>query len=406
MDKNTEKTNNVSNDKQVTTNNTVNNESNTTNVGASNTELPKENTNQATTTQAAQVQQPVSAEQTAQPPQPVATQQQTSSAQPAQVEQPAQVVKNPTSAFNTDEKVVYEIKPEKDANPIGVILFLAIIIGFALNLPTISKYVNKYLHPVSVHPISTNTTPENNEKPDENEKKEEQFYKFDLGFSSATIGNLSLKNLMKNNNNNHYELTFTLLNESEETYNYDKKYFIEFYEDERFISDSLIHSFEPLTAKSSRQFSVPITAKAYENSNQFKLVEKSSDDYPEKELTDIEGEYSLLKCSFENDNITYYFKDNLLEKIANDYGNGKEVTNYETLLQEAKTKSNNINNIEGIDSTLIESPTAGYTVKSNYDLKTIKGSDLTFLKDYKLFRYHEKLKIVSYEITSLGYTCS
>ena len=314
---------------------------------------------------------------------------------------------NQTSAFNGEEKVIYQIKPEKDANPFGVIVFFAIIIGFAVNLPTISSYVNKYINkyflPAQIVPPSPKPTDEDDDT--KTEPNESPFYSFNLGYDSATIDNLSIKNPNMSQEDGHYILNFTLINDSENNYNFDKKYYIEFYDNDSYISDSLIQSFDILAAKQSREFSVVISEKAYKKANQFKLVEKSIADYPKKEIIDTEGEYKLLKCTLDNDKITYYFKNDLLVKIENSYGNELSDSNYDTLLNQAREYSSKLKEIDGIDSTLVES-IDGYSITNIFDMKTIQSNKLTSLKQYKLFRYNEKSKVVAYEITSLGYTCS
>lgn len=310
----------------------------------------------------------------------------------------------PTNAFNGEEKIIYQIKPEKDANPIGVIIFFAIIIGFAINLPTISKYLNKYITP-STPTAKTPTTDDNKKDDSQDESKEDKFYSFNLGYGSATIGNLSIKNPVMSQKNDHYELNFTLINDSDENYAFNKKYFIEFYDNETFISDSLIQSFDILPAKQSREFYVVISEKAYKKANQFKLIEKSQDDYPEKEITDTEGDYNLLKCTLDNDKITYYFKDNLLAKVENNYSIKKSNNNYQSLLEQDRKYAETLNNIDGVESTLVEN-NEGYSMTNVFVLNPTQIKEISDLKQYKLFRYNEKSKIVSYEITSLGYTCS
>lgn len=304
-------------------------------------------------------------------------------------------------AFNSEEKVLYEIKPEKDANPFGVIVFFVIILTFAFFLPDITKYINK-LKPSA--PISSTTK---EEEPSEEPKEEEiTYYNLDETIREAKIGNLELSNFVKSNNNNNYELTFTIINSSEEIFSYNKKYYIDFYNDESYLSSSLIHSFEPLAPKAATEFTITLPSRTYNKATKFALVEKSKDDYPEISLSNVEGEYKLLKCTFNNDEITYYFKDDYLENIYEVYKELPTSITYAANLAKYQSLVVKYNSVEGIESTIIETATDGFTVKNSLILNNIQSTALSDLQEYKYFLYHEKSKVVKYEMTSLGYTCS
>lgn len=306
--------------------------------------------------------------------------------------------------FNTQEEVVYEIKPEKDANPFGVIVFFALMIAFVYFLPTASEKIKSYIKPSTNSPVASNPNPDSSqENPTEEEDK---IYSFEGTNEDVRIGNLSFINFLKTNENGRYELTFTIINDSEQTFSYDKKYYFEFYNNNHYINDAILHSYDPIAAKESTEFTLTISEEAFNKANQFKIIEKTIDDYPDVSISDVEGDYHLLKCSLGNDSINYYFIDDLLERIENSQKVANTETNYEELLQNAKTNSANLKAIEGIESDVIETAQSGFNVKTSLELKNIKGSDLTKLRTYKYFMYHEKSKIVSYEITSLGYTCS
>lgn len=304
-------------------------------------------------------------------------------------------------SFNSEETIVYEMKPEKEANPIGVILFFIVIISFAFFLPDISKYIDNLK---GTQAPSSNQ----NEKPSKEEQKDEDvvYYNLNETIKNAKIDNLEFSNFVKTNKNNNYELTFTIINSGEEIFTYDKKYYFEFYNDESYLSSSILHSYEPLAPKSATEFTIILPIKTYEKATKFSLVEKTVDDYPEVNLSNIEGEYKLLKCTYNNDKITYYFKDDYLETITNVYQELPSSTTFTDNLYYYRNLVSKYNTIEGIESILIETPADGFTVKTTLTLSNVQGTSLTNLKEYKYFLYHEKSKVVKYEMISNGYTCS
>ena len=308
--------------------------------------------------------------------------------------------------FNSQEKVVYKMKAEKDANPFGVILFFVILIAFALFLP---KIVSKY---GSIFEKKHNYFDKGSTVPVEEKKEEEDEGTKDPdlhSFADPSIikkGDISFLNFVKSNNEGNYELAFTMMNDGDSIFDFNTKYYIEFYSGSVQVGEKLIHSYDSIAPKAAAQFVIYINQNEYENSNNYKIVEKTVDDYPVATLTTEEGDYKTLTCVNGNNEIVYYFKEDVLEKINEDTKVPNTATNYAEELEKANLESSNLRAIDGIDSTVIETNQSGLDLKTTINLEEVPTTTLISLKKYKYFKYHEKASVVKYEAKGIGYTCS
>ncbi len=309
--------------------------------------------------------------------------------------------------FNSQEKVVYKMKAEKDANPFGVIIFFVILIAFAFFLPKIvAKYGSVF---EKKHNYFTGGTVPAKEEEKEEEKeeplKDPELHSF-ADSKAVKKGDISFLNFVKSNNNGKYELAFSMMNDGEKLFDFNTKYYVEFYAGEVKIGERLIHSYDSIAPKAATQFVLAITEKEYNDANNYKIIEKTIDDYPIPTLGTEEGEYKTLTCVYGNDQLVYYFKEDLLEKIDEDIKVSNTVSNYAEELEKANIESARLREIEGIDSVVIETNQSGLDLKTNIDLEQVPTTTLTSLKQYKYFKYHEKASVVKYEAKGIGYTCS
>lgn len=309
-------------------------------------------------------------------------------------------------AFNSEEKIIYEIKEPKQGNPIVVILFFVIMIAFVIFLPNISNTLKKYFN--NTPQISTPAPIVNNNTTDD--KEEITKYRFGDAINVAEIGDLAINNviLSKNDVTGEYFASFTTVNNGSKPYTFDKKYYMIFYSGEKLVYRALIHSYDAIDSFVSAQISLPITQSAYQQANSFLVEEITTERYPDVTLKDSDGDLQTLTCTHLNTEITYYFKDNLLEKISETYTTSKQDNiNYDRILQEKNQMSTEYNQITGITSIMENHEESGYFIlRNNFDLVNIQDKTLTDLKNYSYFRYHETSKIVSFEIQTQGYTCS
>jgi hypothetical protein len=196
------------------------------------------------------------------------------------------------------------------------------------------------------------------------------------------------------------------MNESEKLFDFNTKYYIELYSGSVKIGNKLIHSYESIAPKGAVSVTLFLTKEEYDTAINYKIVKRTTDEYPPVILNDTEEDYSLLTCTRDNNTIVYYFKDGLLEKIADDIRVSNKEANYSDALAAAKTIAEKTRAIEGIDSNVIETNQSGFDIKTNIDLSTTQPNDLSSLKKYQYFIFHEKDRIIKYEMTALTYKCS
>lgn len=305
--------------------------------------------------------------------------------------------KNP-DAFNSKEKVLFEVEPEKESNPVGTAIIFGILLLGLFMLPFADKLINRP-----------------NQKPNIGEIVQTGEEIFDDGLDdvfvfnseqvSAGIGGLEFKNFVSNKTETGYKIYFTIINNNEATYTYKKKYYMDFYEDENLIYHALIHSYKPLAAKGSAELSLEISQKAFERANSIKLVETKTTLYPKYTFNTKEGDYELLTCRYNKSEIVYYFKNGMLEKIRETY-NDKDYQK-DTFAKDKAEQiafADRVSKVEGINANKIETETE-YTIQIDFDLADVQDSALTNLKVYRFFKYHEKGNIIAYEMPAMGYTC-
>ncbi len=295
--------------------------------------------------------------------------------------------------FNGEERVIYEIKEEKEGNPIIVVLYFIALIVVIFALPYISKKVDikNVLRPVE---------PTKNEEDDQN-----QLYYFNRSSVRAKIGNLEFTNFVKHKKNNNYTLTFNISNKQQKAYTFDEKYYIEFYENGQASYRALIYSNEAIGANAINSIELNISERSYNESDSFKIVEILPDSYPPINIPNVEGEYRVLTCTFHNDEINYYFLDNKLSKIREVYHQEAiETSKYEEEAEKYQKLSNDYKKIDKFNSTFISSA-AEFTMINEFEYKDISDTVINNLHEYKFFRYNENKDIVNFEMEALNYNC-
>lgn len=307
---------------------------------------------------------------------------------------PEEKAQSRKATFNNDERIIYEIRPEKEGNPIIPAIVFSILIIFIIILPIISKNVIYNTHLWS------------EETPVVETPKEEEFYYFNKSTVRATIGDLEFTNFVKSYVDDVYRVSFIINNVGERTFQFDKKYYIVMYEDNKIIYRALIHSYEAIGSMAAQDIDLIISEYAYKNVEKFKIEEITEGVYPAVRLNKVEGEYGVLECNYKNDNIKYYFLDGKLAKISETYK--EEITknsSYETNKAFYKALSNRYKTVNGFNSTFIETNT-DFTMLNNFELKEITDYDISKLQTYKFFQYNETKEVVSFELEAQGYLCS
>lgn len=303
------------------------------------------------------------------------------------------IEKNP-NAFNDKEKVIYEIKPEKEGSPIIVILFFILLLGTIFALP----YVSKKLNFGNENFTAIDTPPE--------EDEEEEIYYFDKSSVRAKLNGLEFTNFVKSKIGNSFFVTFNITNTNNEPYQYDRKYYVTLLENEAVVYYALIHSYDVIGTNAAQEITLPISEKAYNSADRFKIEEIITSKYPEVKLNNKEGEYDILTCTFHNDEIKYYFTDNKLLKLNETYTENIESSlTYEQDKANYQNLSNEYKKVENFTSTFIET-NVYFRIINEISYRDVPNLALSNLKTYKFFRYNENKDVIAFEMKAQGYTCS
>lgn len=299
--------------------------------------------------------------------------------------------------FNSDERLVYQIEPDKQGNPFVVLLFFVVLLGFMIMLPKISKKIDfsQFFKTEEADPSLVE------------EEEGETFFRIDAAASRAHIGDLDLINFVKSKKGNEYFFSFTIQNVGEKMYQFDKKYYIVLYSNDRPLYYALIHSYNGIPTKSAQDITLTINQRAYEKANRFKVEEIVESKYTDVNLTASEEEYKVLTCKYLNDEMKYYFIDNQLMKIKETY---KEVDNeknptYEADKEQYQALTEKYKTINSFTSNFIESK-GEFQQVNEIDLHTATDNDIIALKTYRFFSYRAHKNTVAFEIQAQGYTCS
>lgn len=295
--------------------------------------------------------------------------------------------------FNSEERIIYEIKPEKEGNPIVVVLFFLLLFSTIVALPYISKKLDLEGNGVDVKTLG-------------GDDEEEDIYYFNRSSVRAKIGDLEFTNFVKSKRGNEYKLTFNITNTAEKPYLFDKKYYVIMYDEENIVYRALIHSYDAIGSNAAEEVTLTISERGYNNANKFKLEEITTARYPEVNLVENEGENKVMTCTYLNDEVKYYFFENKLVKFKETYHDTLESnTNFLSDLRKYNGISNDYKKIENFNSTFIETSTY-FTMINEFEYKSIPDVTLSSLKQYKFFRYNETKEVVSFELEAQGYKCS
>ena len=300
--------------------------------------------------------------------------------------------------FNSEEKLVYQIEPDKTGNPIIVLLFFIALIVFILFLPQIGKKVD-------LDSLFKTTSSTKQKK----EEEKEEFYRIESAATSVKVGDLNFINFTKSYEKNEYKLSFTVQNNGDKMFQFDKKYYFVLYEEKDLeypIYYALIHSYNGLAAKNALESDVIINKRAFERASRFQIVEIPETKYNNVKISETEGEYGVITCKYLNDTMKYYFKENKLEKINEKYEESSLNNEYFSAnLNKYKDLSEKYKKIENFETVFVEAEDR-FTQVNNIDLSKISDNTIISLKTYRFFRYNTDKNTVVFELQAQGYTCS
>ena len=297
--------------------------------------------------------------------------------------------------FNSDERLIYQIEEEKNGNPLVVLFFFLALITVIIILPSITKKID--------FSSLFKTTPVNNNK---NEGEEDDgFLRIDLAASRGKIGELEMINFSKNLKDGIYSFSFTIQNVGDSMYQFNKKYYVVFYDKDNPLYYALIHSYNGIPAKSAEDVTLIINQRVYEKATRFRLEEIVESKYPEVNLNSTEGEYRVLTCKYRNDEMKYYFIDNQLMKITELYRESNTEKDYAADKEKFQSLTETYKNIDYFDSTFVEDSDS-FSQINEIDLHNVENNQIIALKTYRFFSYRTEKNTVAFELQGQGYTCS
>ena len=325
----------------------------------------------------------------------VESEEQQEKSEPVQQEEQEQPRKHIDASFNGQEEVLYTLEEEKEGNPLVPFALILSLIILIILLPLISKRIDYNIFDPSTQPVDPGTT-----------NNEDQLYEFNKSSVRVEIGPLQFTNFVKSKEYGEYLLSFTINNVEDKLYDFSKKYYIVMYEGNKVIYRALIHSYDGLGALSADTLSVKLSKAAYDNANKFKIEEIPTASYPKNvKTTNIEGDYDILTCTYNNNTIKYYFLDGELHKIYDEHNESKENNQlYETNKSLYYNYSEQYKKVENISSIFIETDT-DFRMINELELKNISAVTMSKLRTYRFFKYKESIKIVSFEMEAQGYNC-
>lgn len=296
-------------------------------------------------------------------------------------------------------QIIGELPTEKQGSVIWVFIFFALLCGFTFGLP----YLREYVESKKSVPVSSDTKEKSKEKTDITEaEKDIVYYEIDQNVTFV-FNNLRFNNLVKESTDDYY-FVFSMTNESDNIFDFSKNYYVEFYTaDKTLLERSKIVGDQSITNNQEAVIKLQINENTYNNASLIAVVEKSEDDYPEVTLNKKDNDYDILVCTNKNNEITYFFKEDKLEKITDIYNyTNVDVNSYNAVLSSYQNLAASYNNVEGVVSNITDT-NQSFTMNTQIDLAT---ANVDNLKNKHYFKKNANSKKVKFEMEAMRYTCS
>lgn len=287
------------------------------------------------------------------------------------------------------------VQDKKKANVFGMIwIFIIFIIFIAgvIYLPEISAYINSYLNPDVVVP----STPSKDNKKEDDTKDETSVKEYKIA-NDLEITEESFKISNFNIENNTIKFKITNLT-SEVLELKDAHYFVNLYSDNKkllqriYLQDILSPSSETDAAYDLSDSSASIIS----------LVKISEEEYPSHIVTVPEEGVATLTCTKNYEKVEYLLNNNKVYVANLIYEVNTTDVNFNNLYNNYQTLQTTYNNIEGVSSNItLENGLLNF--KTIINLSSVK-SDALNLKT--IYPFGTDAKVIYFEMTASGYTCS
>lgn len=287
------------------------------------------------------------------------------------------------------------VQDKKKANVFGMIwIFIIFIIFIAgvIYLPEISAYINSYLNPDVVVP----NTPSKDNKKEDDTKDETSVKEYKIA-NDLEITEESFKISNFNIENNTIKFKITNLT-SEVLELKDAHYFVNLYSDNKkllqriYLQDIISPSSEADATYDLSDSSASIIS----------LVKISEEEYPSHIVTVPEEGVATLTCTKNYEKVEYLLNNNKAYVTNLLYEVNTTDVNFNNLYNNYQTLQTTYNNIEGVSSNItLENGLLSF--KTIINLSSVK-SDTLNLKT--IYPFGTDAKVIYFEMTASGYTCS
>lgn len=287
------------------------------------------------------------------------------------------------------------VQDKKKANVFGMIwIFIIFIIFIAgvIYLPEISAYINSYLNPDVVVP----NTPSKDNKKEDDTKDETSVKEYKIA-NDLEITEESFKISNFNIENNTIKFKITNLT-SEVLELKDAHYFINLYNDSKkllqriYLQDIISPSSEADATYDLSDSSASIIS----------LVKISEEEYPSHIVTVPEEGVATLTCTKNYEKVEYLLNNNKVYVTNLLYEVNTTDANFNNLYNNYQALQTTYNNIEGVSSNItLENGLLSF--KTIINLSSVK-SDALNLKT--IYPFGTDAKVIYFEMTASGYTCS
>jgi len=305
----------------------------------------------------------------------------------------------------SDEELVPStigILEDQKNSSVGLIVLFLIFILFAIFLPNITEGINKLLGKDDDIVV---TPPKENETDNKKEDDKENIEIYDLVDNlEITYNNIKFSGFTKYELNGKYYLLVKIENLSENIVNFEKnKYYLETYSQDKTLLKRHVFNNAKIDLKSNISQTLEISFEEYSSISKIVISEKTIKDYPKISLELNDNKQYTLTCITGVNNITYTFDKNekliRIKDTVNMSNDGS--TTYSQSLSFYQTQAANLNNKEGISSSLVEVST-GFTTTTDIDLIS---ADIKSINNDNYYSKAEP-KVIDFEMESRGYSCN
>ena len=294
---------------------------------------------------------------------------------------------------------IAHVKEDKPLNPIMLVLFFAILIGFVFGLPYIEDWVNKLKGNEVIEP-----TPDPTPQPDPDPGEAEDTTTYAIDTANFRKGDLIFSNFYVTSTGD-FMVKFKISTDVDKEINLDEfNYYLEMYSSEKTLLERIKLTGNHVIKKDSTTIvEYNIKQNTFNNTRQVRVALKQTSDYPEVTLNKNEAGNQILTCSDGDHKLIYTFTDNKLNQIddSNTYNRSTNNDEYTNTLNTKRSEVASLNNKEGVSSTLVET-TTGFIINTVVSTST---ADIAALSKEYYFINDTLAKAIKFEMEAMRYSC-